>query len=249
MTETAEIKLRRIERRSGLAMWRQIADEIRNQLTMMNCSVGTQLPTESVLSEGFQVNRHTVRRAIGSLVEDGFLRADQGRGTYLARKPLVYPIGTRTRYSDNLSKQDIEPSGKLLGIEVEPADMRLCEAFSCPTETPMYRVETLNYGDDVPLIYAQLWFIKSHFPELPRIMSEDTSVTHLLKHYGIEDYTRKKTLVSAMIATPELAEHLQLQEGAPILVMESLNIDGAGNAVQLGLSYVASERMHLTLEN
>ena len=43
---------------------------------------------------GFGVNRHTVREAIASLVHEGVLRSEQGRGTFVEqRRRFAYPIG------------------------------------------------------------------------------------------------------------------------------------------------------------
>ncbi|WP_208976422.1 phosphonate metabolism transcriptional regulator PhnF [Polycladidibacter hongkongensis] len=249
MTKNAELTFDRLERRTGVAMWRQIAEALRVTLCDGGYGEGTKLPTESVLAESFGVNRHTVRRAISSLVDEGFLRADQGRGTFLARKPLVYPIGSRTRFTENLNAQDVEATGDILGIEDVIADKNLAQMFDCQRGMPLFKVDTLSYGDGVPLIFSSLWFLQEDVPRLRTCFPKHASVTRLLAEHGIDDYRRKDTIVRAVTATPLLAERLQIAEGAAVLVMESINVDLNGKPVQAGLSYVAAQRMHITLSS
>ena len=78
----------------GVALWRQIADAIRLDIVGGKLANGDRLPTEAVLAERFSANRHTVRRALAVLAEQGVVVAEQGRGTFvrsIAR--LSYPIG------------------------------------------------------------------------------------------------------------------------------------------------------------
>ena len=65
-----------MERRSGIALWRQIADRIR--LAIGSGEFAERLPPEMALAERFKVNRHTVRGAIAALVQEGVLGPSRG---------------------------------------------------------------------------------------------------------------------------------------------------------------------------
>ncbi|MGO4838478.1 phosphonate metabolism transcriptional regulator PhnF, partial [Rhizobiaceae sp. 2RAB30] len=119
-----------MERRSGVALWRQIADRIRQGIAAGTLGEDDRLPPELVLSERFGVNRHTVRAAISALVQEGVLRAEQGRGTFIERRQrLTYPISARTRFSAGLEGQARDRRGNLLAYATEPAKARVAEAL------------------------------------------------------------------------------------------------------------------------
>ena len=86
----------------GVARWRRVADDLHRRIAEGDIS-GT-LPPETALAARYGVNRHTVRRAIASLAEEGLVKAERGRGTFVHRPPrrVLYPIGTRTRFSENM---------------------------------------------------------------------------------------------------------------------------------------------------
>ena len=48
---------------------------------------GDRLPSENELSSSHHVSRHTVRKALSILEQEGFIEAEHGRGTFVSRKP------------------------------------------------------------------------------------------------------------------------------------------------------------------
>jgi GntR family transcriptional regulator len=62
---------------------RLVAEQLRQRAERGEYGVGGKLPTEDQLRRSFGVGRHTVRRAVGHLVEDGTVQRIQGSGTYL----------------------------------------------------------------------------------------------------------------------------------------------------------------------
>ncbi|MCX7934526.1 MAG: GntR family transcriptional regulator [Planctomycetota bacterium] len=64
-----------------------IAEEIRQKIVKNEYPPGTSLPTRTELEEYFQVSRVTIQRALDKLMEDGFIVAKPGSGTYVAEFP------------------------------------------------------------------------------------------------------------------------------------------------------------------
>lgn len=66
--------------------YEQLADKLRFDLQQNKYQEGELIPSENTLQELFQLSRHTVRQAIGVLVNEGLLRKEKGSGTYVAKK-------------------------------------------------------------------------------------------------------------------------------------------------------------------
>ena len=65
------------------ALSTRVTDLFRSQVTDGTWPLGSKIPTESELVEWSGAGRNTVREAIGSLVQAGILRREQGRGTFV----------------------------------------------------------------------------------------------------------------------------------------------------------------------
>lgn len=74
----------------------QLADKLRLEIEEMTYKEGELIPSENTLQETYGFSRHTVRQAIGVLVNEGLLRTEKGSGTYVAKKEIAVSIRKKT---------------------------------------------------------------------------------------------------------------------------------------------------------
>ncbi|WP_306049653.1 phosphonate metabolism transcriptional regulator PhnF [Oceaniradius stylonematis] len=239
----------RIERQSGIAMWRQIADAIRAGLSGPLVDADGKLPPEKVLAERFGVNRHTVRAAIRALAHEGAVQSHQGRGTFVRRKPrLTYPIGRRTRFSEGLEGQAANRGAELIAHRKESAPADIARALDIATGAPVIRLESLGLADGMPVSRATSWFDAGRFGAIADIFARSRSVTRALAQLGVTDYVRAWTRIEARHGAADDLDHLRLSPGAIVLVAEAVNADMDGRPVQYSLSRFAADRVSLQVD-
>lgn len=237
-----------MDRGSGVALWRQIADRIRQGITDGEFPQGGKLPPEFALAERFGVNRHTVRGAIAALVQEGVLRAEQGRGTFVEQgRRISYALGRRTRFSANLEGQARNAGMRLLATSVIPAGKAVAAALDLATGMPVLRLETVSEADGRAISSAVHWFDAERFDGMTEAFRETGSITAALARHGVLDYLRRSTTVSARHADAAALSLLGLSPGAIVLVTTSINEDGAGHAIQLSETLFAADRVELTI--
>lgn len=233
---------------SGVSLWRQIADAIRLEIVGGKLEPGDRLDGELALAERFGANRHTVRRALGVLAAEGVLRAEHGRGTFVAdARRLSYPIGRRTRFSENLAGQTRERRGQLLSSGIERASARVAEGLGLKPGARVVRLETLSFADGRPLARGSGWLPEQRFPDFAARFSKDGSTTRTLQTYGIEDYARGVTRISARHATTEEAAQLRLAPGAVVLVSEGVDVDADNVPIHMMLTRFPADRLELVV--
>jgi GntR family transcriptional regulator len=66
-------------------MYRQIADDLSNQIESGQLARGDQLPTELELRDAYGASRNTIRDAIKRLTSQGLVETRQGQGTFVTR--------------------------------------------------------------------------------------------------------------------------------------------------------------------
>jgi GntR family transcriptional regulator len=76
----------KLDHRSGLPIYLQIIEQIKQQLASEALKPGDQLPTVRALAEELRINFNTVARAYRMLDESGMISTQQGRGTYIMEK-------------------------------------------------------------------------------------------------------------------------------------------------------------------
>jgi len=81
------------------AKYRQIADNLREQISSGALRPGDQLPTEPQLAVSYEASRSTIRLAIGVLTTNGLVETRQGMGTFV-RQPAAPRTVLLTREED-----------------------------------------------------------------------------------------------------------------------------------------------------
>lgn len=238
-----------LARREGVALWRQIQQAIEREIAAGAHKPGARLPTEAALAARFAVNRHTVRRAMEELEGRGLVRIEQGRGSFVAEDVLDYRLGPRTRFSENIRRQNRAPEGRLLRVAEMPADAALAEAMGLRRGRPVIVVERLALADGRPVVLGTHHFPAARFPRLPELLAADASITAALAASGVPDYRRQVTRITARLPTPEEAALLQQSRARPVLVTEAVNLDPAGAVVDVTFARYAAGRVQLVVES
>ncbi len=78
--------------------YQEIAAKLEQELRQ-HYRCGDYLPAEQQLAARFEVNRHTLRRAIDQLVEKGWVQRRQGVGVLVLMRPFDYPLNAQARFS------------------------------------------------------------------------------------------------------------------------------------------------------
>lgn len=238
-----------VERQSGVALWRQIADRMRLAINNGDFDETGMMPPETVLAARFGVNRHTVRSAMAALSEEGIVRPIQGIGTRIERRDrLRFPISRRTRFSQGLGNQTRDIEGRMLETATEVAPAIVAEALGLPAGTLCVRMETVNSADKRPISRGTHYFPAGRFGEIGAAYDRMRSVTASFRELGVPDYVRRSTEISAIHAEGDDIRHLKLSPGAIILVATAVNTDLEGVPIQFSRTRFAADRVKLTVE-
>ena len=237
-----------MQRQTGVALWRQIADRIRTAIADGAYDASGRLPAEAMLASEFSVNRHTVRAAIAALSQEGVVRAVQGRGTIIERRErITFPISRRTRFSEGVAGQASHLEGILLGAVEEPATADVAAALGLTEGAVVLRLETIRKADGRALSAATAWFPLPRFAGIADAYGETGSITRAFALCGLADYLRASTEISATHADEEDRQALGLSPGAIVLVSKAMNTHPEGVPVQYAVSRFPADRVQLTV--
>ncbi len=241
-------------RRKGEALWSQIASELAGAVSRGELAIGVRLPTEAELAARFQVNRHTIRRALEELADARIIRTEHGRGSFVAEDVLDYRIGKRPRFSEWVRSQNRAPLGEVLLVQ-ETALSALPEAEAAATalgmapEDQVILLERVGKADDRAVALARHIFPGGRYPGLLAALQAESSITAALKHVGVVDFTRAWTRVSARQPDAREAHLLRMARTDTLLACESLDLTAEGQPLEFGATCYPAHRVQLVFES
>ncbi len=238
-----------LERGAGVAVWRQIEQTLAAEIAASGFGEDGRLPSEGELAKRFDVNRHTVRRAMLGLAARGLVSVEQGRGTFVQPGAIDYTIGRRTRFTENLRQQHHAAAGTMLSAERVKAEPNVAKALGLRAGAMVYRIESLHEADGVPLTFARSWYPAARFAELPEVLARNVSITKALAECGVADYLRKWSRIGSVLPDAEVARRLNINRQQPVLWVENVDVDLEGTPIKYGVTHFAADRVQLMVEH
>lgn len=234
-------------RRSGIAVWKQIADTLGTEIRDRAFTSSGRLPSENELATRFGVNRHTLRQAVAALQLEGLIRIEPGRGMFVQHELLDYVLSRRTRFSENLQRQGLLPSKQLLTAREIPAPERAAHALKIAKGEPVLMVEMLDEANDQPVGLATAYYPAARFDGLLDMLNNGTRTTEILRHFGVEDYVRAESRITTQMPSEETVRLLRQPATRPVLCVECLDVDMLGQPIKYGETVFCGDRVQLVV--
>lgn len=197
---------------------RTLEKEIRETLRS-----GDYLPSEAELARRFEINRHTLRRAVDQLVDAGMLLRQHGKGTLVVEHALEYQIAARARFSESLEALGHPSRSEVIGRRVLVADDRLARKSWIPAGTALLQVDTLRSIDGRPACLISHYLRREVFPGIERRYQGGSLHQFIEQHYDIR-LQRRQGLISATLPNQREAALLDYPRHMPLLLVKSNNV-------------------------
>jgi GntR family transcriptional regulator len=220
----------------------QVREGLLSDLVAGGLEPGAKLPNENVLAERFAVSRATVREAVLSLLEAGYLARRHGSGTYVTSLPRTrHPLETTVSYTAMIRDAGHKPGETVLSESVrEPTDAER-GTLGLATGEQVVEVERVRLASRRPVIYS-----RDRIPEglLGSAASLDSSLYAALERAG-HPVARGSARLMPTVATARLARLLAVKRGTPLLHIDQVDYDERGRAVMLSYEWHVADAFEL----
>ena len=71
---------------NGKTKYYVLMEELKSSILSGKVKAGEKLPSENELSQKYHISRHTVRKALSILIQEGYIVAEHGRGTFCSER-------------------------------------------------------------------------------------------------------------------------------------------------------------------
>lgn len=210
---------------------------------------GDYLPAEHQLAERYEVNRHTLRRAIDELVVRGWVQRRQGVGVLVLMRPFDYPLHAQARFSQNLLEQGSHPTSERLISVLRPTVSHIADALGMEEGQQVIHLRTLRRVNGVPVC------VIDHFlPDLSwwgtlQNFTNGSLHGYIQQHLGRE-LSRTQTRISARRAQAKESRLLEIATHAPLMCVRTLNhCEGQSQPAEYSVSLTRADMIELTMEH
>lgn len=231
----------------NLPVYIQIHDQIKQNIEENIWGIGDRLPSERELAVQFGVSRMTLRQAIQTLAEEGILDRKIGSGTYVARQKVQEKMSGTTSFTEIMQSQGRVPSSKAVSYFIASPSSSEMEKLKLGSDEHILRMERIRYADDVPICF-EVASIPEKFVDSFSKEEIISSLYKTLAEKGQRKIGSANQTISAMLASEQIAEYLQIKRGEAILRMRQISYFDDGTPFEYVRTQYVGNRFEFFLE-
>ncbi len=217
-----------IDRDGPVPIYYQLKQIIRQKIEAGEWQPGQIIPSERELCAEHGISRMTVRQALVELVNEGWLRREQGKGTFVAHRKIEQRLATLTSFSQDMAARGKQAEAKVLRQEMAPASPDVAAALGLAEGAPVLLIERLRLANGEPLALETCHL---SVPGCAGLLAEDLAGQSLygvlVRNYGLVP-SRASQQIEAAICEPRPMHLLGLRRGAPVLLIHRTTLSQAG---------------------
>jgi GntR family transcriptional regulator len=219
----------------------QIADALRRRLAAGAGGRAARLPSEFALATEFHVSRETLRQALALLRDEGLIYSLVGRGTFVS--PGHRQVGVRITQPINEPYVGGRPSVlKVLEQGFVDAPAEVSRALAVPARSQVFRYRSLRTIRGRAFRYGHVYLPCEIAERLDLSRPPELTVSERVEREAGLRLIRAQQVVIARAAPAEVAQHLGLPTGSPVLMFRRTYYQDTGRAAEFVQEYQNSAR-------
>jgi GntR family transcriptional regulator len=210
---------------------------------------GQRLPSEPNLAASMGISRATLREALRSLEEDGFVRRIQGAGTFIThRRRLKNNLDTNFGVTDLIRSMGRRPGTEGLTVGRHTASEEEVGLLGLEPGSGVLRLERIRTADGEPVVFSVDVVAESVIPgglSLDRL-GRGSIYTLLEERCGVSVRQGVASIRPAN-ADRDLAAKLAVPEGTLLLYLLQVDYDTEGRPVLLSHEHHVADAFEITV--
>ncbi len=188
-----------LDKKNSLPLHLQVRNFLHNEI--LKGTYTEKIPPEYELMDKFAVSRATIRRAIRSLIEEGVLEPRQGRGTFVALRPIEEWLGNLSTFFEIVEEMGRIPQIKVLSQGIVPAPQDVANIFKAQS---VYETNRLRLANETPIVLEKQYYPLAIGRKLAKFDLNNVSTYDILEtKLGVNLWEAKQTIAAIMPTATE----------------------------------------------
>lgn len=232
----------------GMPLHKKVRMDLLEKIQSGVYSENEVIPTELELSEIYSVSRPTVRQAIQSLVDEGYLEKRKRRGT-IVKNPKIQQEFTHVieSFDSEMARKGIAPKTRVLHFSVEKAKTEVAENLNISESDKVYKMVRLRYAAEQPIVLVTTYVPAKLFSELDQVDFTQVLLydTFSRMGYPIKSVSRKLEVIKSDETTSDL---LNIEENEPLFYFHTVGYSDNRIPIEYSISKYRGDVNYFTFE-
>lgn len=222
----------------------QLMEELETSIRNGVYKPGDKIMTEAEMAKEYGVSLITVRKAVGSLMENGLVVRKQGKGTFVTKPKYSRNMKKLQSFTEMCEQMGVKPGAQVLENRLIMADKKVADRLGIEPGSNVVYISRLRLADGEPVQVE-----KSYFPlKYAFLLEEDLnngSMFECLKEKAGAKVASSEKMIELCRATAEEAALMDVKKGDYLLFVKSTAYDENGEPMYAGIQLINGDRFSL----
>jgi GntR family transcriptional regulator len=234
-----------LDRKLFVPLYHQLKEILLEEIRTGKLKPEDRLPSEDEVASAYGVSIITVRRTLSDLANEGYIRRERGRGTFIAQPAVRQGPRVLTSFSQEMLKRGLSSTSKVLARELRKADAEMAAQLEIEERAKIFVLRRLRLADGEPMGIQT-----AHLPlaMVPGIMEETFHSASLYetlkKRFGLEPAHAREIHTAVLIG----AEDAAIPRRSAAVAAKRLTFLADGRPFEFVTSLMRGDRYEIMLD-
>jgi GntR family transcriptional regulator len=175
------------------------------------------------------------------LAQQGFVYIKQGKGTQILDFKATQKLGFVTSFSETLREKGFTVTQADIRVDFVPAPRRIAAELKVEPGTRLLKIDRITLANGAPVALMTNYLMADLVPGIERRIGGMSSLYSFLESEYNLVIEAATDFISARQALPRESQHLQIPEGAPLLVVRRNSYSG-GRPIEVAILLIVADK-------
>lgn len=208
-------------------LYYQLFQILKNQIDSGELKSGDSIPTENELMDQYEISRATVRQAILQLVNDGYLRREKSKGTFVTTPPSKFRFIEGLRgFSAEMKQHGIAYESRVIEKNIIAANEKVANRLAIPKGEEVFYMHRLRVVKNVPFLLDRHYVPYKLVPGIEAKLGDNISLYSILeREYKLSLHHGWREFEPVSPSSKKEIELLEIYPTTHLLYVESVVYD------------------------
>ena len=226
-------------------LYQQIKALLLDSLQSGEWRPGAPIPSEIELAARYEVSQGTVRKAVDELATENLLIRHQGKGTFVAsHHSEAWQYRFFSLMPDSGKKAPLK--SHFLACKAIKSPSKIAQLLKLPASEQVIQIDRVQSLGGHVAVFEQIWLPKARFRgmTLDRLESWPGPLYAFYESEFATHMVRAEEKIKAIAAEAAIANHLKLEPGSPLLLVERLSFTYGNKPVEVRRAHYDTRQQH-----
>lgn len=218
---------------SPMPYYVQLMQLLKSKIDNGDWPAGSQLPGEPELCNLYGISRTVVRQALGEMEQQNLIVRRKGKGTFVAEPKVSESLAQKlTGFYSDMVERGYRVATEVLHQRLTPATDKIAEYLQIEPGTPLIDIRRLRFVNEEPIQLVTSYLPYAMCPQLLEVDLAHRSLYDVLENDCGLWIARGRRFIEAVAANESEARLLQIESGAPLILLDSVSFLEDGRPVE-----------------